>query len=307
MLQGRPRPIVIIPACLQASFDRRIAPGIIPAPCPNCPKSKSPARASPTASAARASPPCASASRLRWPLGCERARRSSGRRVGEVTRRGKYLWLALERGGLLLHLGMSGSLSFGRRPRDARAARPLRPRHRARHPAPDRSAPLRRGRLVAGARERGAGGQAARRARRRAVRSALRRRAPARRAAPAPGRGQARRCSAARSSSAPATSTPARRCSRPASIRARAATASAGRAPSASPRRCGRRSARARRARRLDPAQLPRRARHGRRVPARGAASTAAPASPACAAATPIRRIVQGAAGDVLLPGCQRR
>jgi formamidopyrimidine-DNA glycosylase len=36
-----------------------------------------------------------------------------GRRVGEVSRRGKYLWLALDRGGLLMHLGMSGSLSFG--------------------------------------------------------------------------------------------------------------------------------------------------------------------------------------------------
>ncbi|MCW7537486.1 bifunctional DNA-formamidopyrimidine glycosylase/DNA-(apurinic or apyrimidinic site) lyase [Aquabacterium sp. A7-Y] len=48
---------------------------------------------------------------LRWPLGCDPAE-LTGQRVGEVTRRGKYLWLALERGGLLLHLGMSGSLSF---------------------------------------------------------------------------------------------------------------------------------------------------------------------------------------------------
>jgi len=49
---------------------------------------------------------------LRWPLGST-AEAIVGQRVGEVSRRGKYLWLALERGGLLLHLGMSGSLSFG--------------------------------------------------------------------------------------------------------------------------------------------------------------------------------------------------
>jgi len=49
---------------------------------------------------------------LRWPLGSS-AEAIVGQRVGEVSRRGKYLWLALERGGLLLHLGMSGSLSFG--------------------------------------------------------------------------------------------------------------------------------------------------------------------------------------------------
>jgi formamidopyrimidine-DNA glycosylase len=48
---------------------------------------------------------------LRWPLGSP-AQQIVGLRVGEVTRRGKYLWLALERGGLLMHLGMSGSLSF---------------------------------------------------------------------------------------------------------------------------------------------------------------------------------------------------
>ncbi|MGZ8259263.1 MAG: bifunctional DNA-formamidopyrimidine glycosylase/DNA-(apurinic or apyrimidinic site) lyase [Caldimonas sp.] len=49
---------------------------------------------------------------LRWPLGSS-AEAIVGQRVGEVRRRGKYLWLQLERGGLLLHLGMSGSLSFG--------------------------------------------------------------------------------------------------------------------------------------------------------------------------------------------------
>lgn len=48
---------------------------------------------------------------LRWPLGCE-PRSLVMQRVGDVVRRGKYLWLPLERGGLLLHLGMSGSLAF---------------------------------------------------------------------------------------------------------------------------------------------------------------------------------------------------
>jgi formamidopyrimidine-DNA glycosylase len=49
---------------------------------------------------------------LRWPLGVDPATLVA-QRVGAVTRRGKYLWLALERGGLLMHLGMSGSLAFG--------------------------------------------------------------------------------------------------------------------------------------------------------------------------------------------------
>ena len=48
---------------------------------------------------------------LRWPLGCD-PQELVGRTVGEVTRRGKYLWLALDQGGLLMHLGMSGSLAF---------------------------------------------------------------------------------------------------------------------------------------------------------------------------------------------------
>ncbi|MFZ2649779.1 MAG: bifunctional DNA-formamidopyrimidine glycosylase/DNA-(apurinic or apyrimidinic site) lyase [Burkholderiaceae bacterium] len=48
---------------------------------------------------------------LRWPLGCEPGELLS-QTVGEVIRRGKYLWLPLESGGLLLHLGMSGSLRF---------------------------------------------------------------------------------------------------------------------------------------------------------------------------------------------------
>ncbi len=48
---------------------------------------------------------------LRWPLGCA-GESLIGQTVGEVIRRGKYLWLPLERGGLLMHLGMSGSLRF---------------------------------------------------------------------------------------------------------------------------------------------------------------------------------------------------
>jgi len=48
---------------------------------------------------------------LRWPLGCE-PRVLIGRTVAAVSRRGKYLWLQLDRGGLLMHLGMSGSLAF---------------------------------------------------------------------------------------------------------------------------------------------------------------------------------------------------
>ncbi len=55
---------------------------------------------------------------LRWPLGCDLSS-LAGTRVGDVTRRGKYLWLPLARaasnepgGGLLLHLGMSGSLAL---------------------------------------------------------------------------------------------------------------------------------------------------------------------------------------------------
>jgi formamidopyrimidine-DNA glycosylase len=49
---------------------------------------------------------------LRWPLGLE-AQRLVGRTVRGVRRRGKYLLVDLDEGLLLLHLGMSGSLSFG--------------------------------------------------------------------------------------------------------------------------------------------------------------------------------------------------
>lgn len=57
---------------------------------------------------------------LRWPLGCTPSH-LAGRTVGPVSRRGKYLWMVLgprpghgagDAGGLLLHLGMSGSLGF---------------------------------------------------------------------------------------------------------------------------------------------------------------------------------------------------
>ncbi|MEJ7139232.1 bifunctional DNA-formamidopyrimidine glycosylase/DNA-(apurinic or apyrimidinic site) lyase [Amphibiibacter pelophylacis] len=60
---------------------------------------------------------------LRWPLGCDPAD-LVGARLGAAQRRGKYIWLPLEdtqvaqdgrlhtRGGLLVHLGMSGALSL---------------------------------------------------------------------------------------------------------------------------------------------------------------------------------------------------
>jgi formamidopyrimidine-DNA glycosylase len=52
---------------------------------------------------------------LRWPLGCG-PERLLGRRLGPTRRRGKYLWLPLlgsqSEEGLLLHLGMSGSLAL---------------------------------------------------------------------------------------------------------------------------------------------------------------------------------------------------
>jgi len=54
---------------------------------------------------------------LRWPLGCE-PQRLVGQRLADVRRRGKYLWMPLDAagfhrgGGLLMHLGMSGSLGL---------------------------------------------------------------------------------------------------------------------------------------------------------------------------------------------------
>jgi formamidopyrimidine-DNA glycosylase len=46
---------------------------------------------------------------LRWPLGCAPST-LLGRRIVRVTRRGKYVLMALDEGVLLLHLGMSGSV-----------------------------------------------------------------------------------------------------------------------------------------------------------------------------------------------------
>lgn len=48
--------------------------------------------------------------RLRWPVPDDLDARVAGRRVEGLTRRGKYLIVSLDRGHLILHLGMSGSL-----------------------------------------------------------------------------------------------------------------------------------------------------------------------------------------------------
>jgi formamidopyrimidine-DNA glycosylase len=48
--------------------------------------------------------------RLRWPVPADLDARIAGRRVSAVRRRAKYLLIELDRGWLLLHLGMSGSL-----------------------------------------------------------------------------------------------------------------------------------------------------------------------------------------------------
>lgn len=48
---------------------------------------------------------------LRWPLGCRPAA-LTGQVIHGVRRRGKYLLLDLDKGILLIHLGMSGSLIF---------------------------------------------------------------------------------------------------------------------------------------------------------------------------------------------------
>ncbi|MDB5891770.1 MAG: bifunctional DNA-formamidopyrimidine glycosylase/DNA-(apurinic or apyrimidinic site) lyase [Polaromonas sp.] len=49
---------------------------------------------------------------LRWPLGCEPST-LHGQQILDVRRRGKYLLIDLTSGLLLVHLGMSGSISFG--------------------------------------------------------------------------------------------------------------------------------------------------------------------------------------------------
>jgi formamidopyrimidine-DNA glycosylase len=48
--------------------------------------------------------------RLRWPVAPALARELPGQRVRDVGRRAKYLLIELERGTLIAHLGMSGSL-----------------------------------------------------------------------------------------------------------------------------------------------------------------------------------------------------
>jgi formamidopyrimidine-DNA glycosylase len=50
---------------------------------------------------------------LRWPLGCL-PQELVGHSVVSVRRRGKYLLLDLDQGLLMVHLGMSGSVTFGR-------------------------------------------------------------------------------------------------------------------------------------------------------------------------------------------------
>lgn len=50
---------------------------------------------------------------LRWPLACS-SERLLGQRIQAVRRRGKYLLIDLDQGMLLIHLGMSGSLSLAR-------------------------------------------------------------------------------------------------------------------------------------------------------------------------------------------------
>lgn len=47
--------------------------------------------------------------RLRWPISAEVAR-LEGRRILDVSRRGKYLIMRLDEGSLIWHLGMSGSM-----------------------------------------------------------------------------------------------------------------------------------------------------------------------------------------------------
>jgi formamidopyrimidine-DNA glycosylase len=82
---------------------------------------------------------------LRWPMGID-PDELPGRVVVAVRRRGKYLLIDLAtpagtaHGLLLVHLGMSGSLSFA--PQVGEAGKPLQHGHHARHLAPQRPAPL---------------------------------------------------------------------------------------------------------------------------------------------------------------------
>lgn len=47
--------------------------------------------------------------RLRWPIEAHLEEKVRGRSIVRMWRRGKYILIALDRGGLLIHLGMSGS------------------------------------------------------------------------------------------------------------------------------------------------------------------------------------------------------
>lgn len=51
---------------------------------------------------------------LRWPLGCD-VSSLSGQTIHQVRRRGKYLLLDLDRGLLMIHLGMSGRLIYAQK------------------------------------------------------------------------------------------------------------------------------------------------------------------------------------------------
>ena len=53
--------------------------------------------------------------RLRWPVPAE-VNRAEGQTVISLQRRGKYLLLNLQQGGLIIHLGMSGSLRIMQQP-----------------------------------------------------------------------------------------------------------------------------------------------------------------------------------------------
>ncbi len=57
--------------------------------------------------------------RLRWPVPAE-VSRAGGQQCMGLARRGKYLLLKLEKGGLLIHLGMSGSLRVLEQPESPR-------------------------------------------------------------------------------------------------------------------------------------------------------------------------------------------
>ncbi|MCY4149977.1 MAG: bifunctional DNA-formamidopyrimidine glycosylase/DNA-(apurinic or apyrimidinic site) lyase [Gammaproteobacteria bacterium] len=47
--------------------------------------------------------------RLRWPIRADLEQRLQGRKVIDIQRRAKYIVVILDRGGLLMHLGMTGS------------------------------------------------------------------------------------------------------------------------------------------------------------------------------------------------------